>query len=253
MSFFSAIFGKPAAAAAAPSQARAPPASAAGGAARATPTSTNARAIQDLRQTQEVMQKRQEKLEAEILELKTKAKAELDKGHKQKALTMFKHAKEKEDRLLKLVSSGLEKIHTVEAAIEEQVVIGEINRAVNVGTDALKRTAVDTDEVERTMEEFEEQVANIADVSAAISQPIGGAAAYDDDELMRELEGLGPAQAPAAAAVAAPAASSSSSSHVNLPSVPSNPIVVPPAAAAAAKQAMSEDDRLLAELQAQMS
>ncbi|PKI44119.1 hypothetical protein CRG98_035463 [Punica granatum] len=115
--------------------------------------------------------------------------------------------------------------------------------ALRTGAAAMKamQKATNIDDVDKTMDEINEQTENMKQIQEALSAPIGAAADYDEDELEAELEELESAELeeqllqPATTAPAAPV-------HVPAGQRPIRP---------AQKQTAEEDE--LAALQAEMA
>ncbi|MCH82318.1 vacuolar protein sorting-associated protein 32-like, partial [Trifolium medium] len=64
--------------------------------------------------------------------------------------------------------------------------------ALRTGASAMKamQKATNIDDVDKTMDEINEQTENMKQIQEALSAPIGAAADFDEDELEAELEEL---------------------------------------------------------------
>ncbi|KAJ0989722.1 hypothetical protein J5N97_008078 [Dioscorea zingiberensis] len=179
-----------------------------------------------------------------------KASAELEKA-KEYSRSKNKRAALQCVKRKKLYEQQVEQLGKFQLRIHDQMIMLEGAQATTETVDALRTGAAamkamqkttNINDVDKTMDEINEQTENIKQIQEALSAPIGAAADFDEDELEAELEELEGAELeehllqPAAIAPAAPM-------HV-----PSGRQPVPPAP----PKKTSEDDELAA-LQAEMA
>ncbi|KAJ3019763.1 UNVERIFIED_CONTAM: ESCRT-III subunit protein snf7 [Siphonaria sp. JEL0065] len=146
-------------------------------------------AIVKLRESLEMIDKREKYLNTKIeAELKV-AKANASKN-KKVALMALKKKKIYQDQADKLMGSRLT-LETQMSTLEGASVNVELMNAMKTGNEAIKNIHgnLDVDKVEETMDEINEQMGLANEISEAIARPIGGAE-FDDEELDRELEEL---------------------------------------------------------------
>ncbi|KAI0511950.1 hypothetical protein KFK09_012584 [Dendrobium nobile] len=152
----------------------------------------------------------------------------------------------------KLYEQQIEQLGNFQLRIHDQVIMLEGAKATTETVDALRtgasamkamQKATNIDDVDKTMDEINEQTENMKQIQEVLSAPIGSAADFDEDELEAELEELEGAEleaellTPATTAPAAP-----------VHSVPSGKQPLRPAAH---KNTAEEDE--LAALQAEMA
>ena len=249
--FFSSIFGKPAAAKGGSSSGAA---SAGGASAYQKPTTaplvrvatSEARAqIQETVETVEILEKKVALLDAEIEEIKLKAKAKLDKGDKNSALMLIKRAKLKE-ATRDQVNASINKLLQVRDAIDSQVINATITNSLAKGADVLAKTSIAPEKADEVMDALDEQMSNLQATTDALNREIvSGVEVGDDDELLAEIEGFGSAVSPQTTSTSA----QPQKPQISLPTAPQGPINAP----AQEDSTISEDEAFLAELRAQMS
>lgn len=93
----------------------------------------------------------------------------------------------------------IEQLGNFQLRVHDQMIMVEGAKATTDTIDALKtgsaavksiHKSLSIDEIEKTMEDVEEQTANMKQIQEALSTPVGAAADYDEDELEAELEEL---------------------------------------------------------------
>ncbi|GJJ77646.1 charged multivesicular body protein 4 [Entomortierella parvispora] len=145
--------------------------------------------IVELRNTLQMLEKRETFLQTKIdNELKI-AKANATKNRRA-ALMALKRKKQFEGQIEKISGSRLT-IETQVMAIENANVNLETMKAMRAGAEAMKgiHGAMDINKVDQTMEEIRDQMELANEISDVISQPVGGIE-MDDDELAAELDEL---------------------------------------------------------------
>ncbi|KAF9123217.1 Snf7 family [Linnemannia elongata] len=146
--------------------------------------------IVELRNTLQMLEKRETFLQTKIdNELKI-AKANATKNRRA-ALMALKRKKQFEGQIEKISGSRLT-IETQVMAIENANVNLETMKAMRAGAEAMKgiHGAMDIAKVDQTMEEIRDQMELANEISDVISQPVGFGVEMDDDELAAELDEL---------------------------------------------------------------
>ncbi|KAK4755923.1 hypothetical protein SAY87_009680 [Trapa incisa] len=127
-----------------------------------------------------------------------KASAEVEKAKE------YSKAKKKNAALQclkkkKLYEKQIEQLATFQLRIHDQMIMLESAKATTDTVDALRigastmkamNKATKIDDLERTMDEVNEQMEDMKQIQDALSAPIGAAADFDEDELEAELEEL---------------------------------------------------------------
>lgn len=211
------------------------------------------KAIVELREHINLLNKKQSHLQTQILNQENEAKTFLLKGNKTLAKNSLKKKKVYELQLNKL-DNQIDSLEQQLFSIESANLNLETMRAMKQGAKAMKsiHTGMDIDKVDETMDEIREQVELGDEISDAISRPMYTANnEIDEDELDEELDML--AQENNAEILQEPtkAKQSANKDAVVLPSVPSNTLDEP-AKKVAADEEEDEDERALRELQAEM-
>uniref|UniRef100_A0A0A9DSC8 Charged multivesicular body protein 4b n=1 Tax=Arundo donax TaxID=35708 RepID=A0A0A9DSC8_ARUDO len=151
----------------------------------------------------------------------------------------------------KLYEQQIEQLGNFQLRIHDQMIMLEAAKATTETVDALRtgaaamkamQKATNIDDVDKTMDEINEQTENMKQMQDALSAPLGASADFDEDELEAELEELEGAELESQLLepVAAP---------------PVHPVQVPanrPPTRPAPQKATAEDDELAA-LQAEMA
>ncbi|XP_062855319.1 charged multivesicular body protein 4c [Trichomycterus rosablanca] len=196
-------------------------------------------AIQKLRETEEMLMKKQEYLEKKIdAELLTAKKN--GTKNKRAALQALKRKKRYEKQLTQ-IDGTLSTIEYQREALENANTNTEVLKNMGFAAKAMKNAHqnMDIDKVDELMQDITEQQELAQEISEAISKPVGFEEEFDEDDLLAELEELeqeeldnnllevsGPESAP-------------------LPSVPSNPLPSKPV-----KKRQEEDEEDMEELKA---
>ncbi|CAM8961623.1 unnamed protein product [Rhodiola kirilowii] len=139
-----------------------------------------------------------EMLEKKEKVLMRKANAEVEKA---KEYTKAKNKKAAIQCLKKkrLYEQQVEQLGNFQLRIHDQMIMLEGAKATTETVDALRsgaaamksmQKATNIDDVDKTMDEINEQTENMKQIQEALSAPIGAAADFDEDELEAELEEL---------------------------------------------------------------
>ncbi|CDS14366.1 hypothetical protein LRAMOSA06535 [Lichtheimia ramosa] len=147
-------------------------------------------AIYKLRETLDMLEKRQAFLEAKANnELKT-AKVNATKNRRV-ALLALKRKKAYETNIEKINGARMT-IETQMMAIENANVNLETMGAMRAGAEAMKNIhgSMDINKVDTTMDDIRDQMDIANEISDAISRPVGMGEELDEDELLNELEEL---------------------------------------------------------------
>ncbi|KAL7166410.1 hypothetical protein ACSBR2_037146 [Camellia fascicularis] len=205
---------------------------------------TNALAtIDKLNETLEMLEKKENVLIKKAAAEVEKAKEFSRVKNKRAAIQCLKRKRLYEQQIEQLGNFQL-RIHDQMIMLEGAKATTETVDALRSGASAMKamQKATNIDDVDKTMDEINEQTENMKQIQEALSAPIGAAADFDEDELEAELEELEGAELeeqllqPATSAPAAPA------------QVPAGRV---PARPAPQKNTAEEDE--LAALQAEMA
>lgn len=205
---------------------------------------TNALATLDkLNDTLEMLEKKesvlQKKASAEVEKARNYTKAK----NKRAAIQCLKRKKLYEEQMAQLANFQL-RIHDQMILLEGAKATTDTVDALRSGASAMKamQKATNIDDVDKTMDQINEQTENMKLIQEALATPVGAAADFDEDELEAELEELESAELeeqllqPATTAAAAPV-------HVPSGRVPSRPV----------PQRRTEEEDELAALQAEMA
>lgn len=154
-------------------------------------TTNTVDAIQKLGDTEELLTKRRDLLERKIAAELEKAKEFTRQKNKRAALMALKKKK--------LYEGQLEQIENNILRVNEQQMMLESNRATVETVAALRNAAQATKttlqemrigDVDRVLDEINDQTDQMRQIQDAMGQPIGAAADLDEDELLGELEDL---------------------------------------------------------------
>lgn len=147
-------------------------------------------AIQRLRETEEMLAKKQEFLEKKIEQELLTAKKNGTKN-KRAALQALKR-KKRYEKQLDQIDGTLSTIEFQREALENANTNTEVLKNMGVAAQAMKAAHqnMDIDKVDDLMAEITEQQEVAQEISDVISKPIGFGEEYDEDELMAELEEL---------------------------------------------------------------
>jgi len=158
------------------------------GKAKKVPTAQES--IMKLKDTLEVLEKREKYLETKIEKELTEAKKNATKN-KRGALMALKRKKAYEGQIEKIAGARL----TIEQqlmAIEDANVNVEAISAMRSGASALRNIHgnLNINKVDDVMDEIRDQMDLAKEITDAISQPVGFGQEFDDDELSKELDDL---------------------------------------------------------------
>ncbi|KAH9550290.1 hypothetical protein CY35_10G064100 [Sphagnum magellanicum] len=199
--------------------------------------------LHKLDETLEMLEKKEKVLQRKIATEIEKARDFTRAKNKRAAIQCLKRKK--------LYEVQVEQLGNFQLRIHDQMIMLEGAKATTETVDALRsgaaamkaiHKATNIDDVDKTMDEINEQTENMKQIQEALSTPIGAAADIDEDELEAELEDL--EQAELEEQLLQP-------STTQLPPVPahSRPAQLPPQRA---PQKSAEDDEIAA-LQAEMA
>eukprot|EP01114_Cavostelium_apophysatum_P010511 TRINITY_DN2433_c0_g1_i1.p1 TRINITY_DN2433_c0_g1~~TRINITY_DN2433_c0_g1_i1.p1 ORF type:complete len:215 (-),score=71.42 TRINITY_DN2433_c0_g1_i1:80-724(-) len=198
--------------------------------------------IAKLRETLDMLEKREQFLQKKCDQQLAEAKKFMAAKNKRAALMCLKRKKTYEGQMEKLSGARMtleQQVMTLEGA---NVSLEAMN-AMKMGAASMKSIHQDIsiDKVDDTMEEIREQMDLASEITDAIATPLGGEA-FDEDELLGELEELEQEQLDEQLL-------STNTPAQKLPSVPATQLKPSPAKA---KPAVDEDAELAA-LEASMS
>lgn len=161
-----------------------------GGGSKGGKAPTPQEAIQRLRETEEMLAKKQEFLEKKIEQELLTAKKNGTKN-KRAALQALKRKKRYEKQLGQ-IDGTLSTIEFQREALENANTNTEVLKNMGLAARAMKAAHenMDIDKVDDLMAEITEQQEVAQEISDVISKPIGFGEEYDEDELMAELEEL---------------------------------------------------------------
>lgn len=147
------------------------------------------KAIDKLRESLEMLEKRETFLETQITLLKGQAVKYLHEKNKTKALSQLKKCKlwEKE---IDSISGQKFNLETQISALTQAIVNSETMQAMRMGRETLANldAKLDPDKVANVMDDLTENLAKVGEVTDAMARPIGPL--LDDDELLKELDDL---------------------------------------------------------------
>ena len=152
-----------------------------------TITPTPIQAIQSLKETLQTMEKREEYLEKQITLLTNEAKKAMTQKNKPKAVHCLKKRKLIQKQVDSIFNTKLN-IDTQIIALTQAVTNSDVIKSITIGKEALKNSKADPDKVADVMDELEETLAEVDEITDVMSRPIGQT--VDDDELLEELREL---------------------------------------------------------------
>ncbi|XP_073044015.1 vacuolar protein sorting-associated protein 32 homolog 2-like [Primulina eburnea] len=199
--------------------------------------------LDKLNETLEMLEKKesvlQKKASAEVEKARNYTKAK----NKRAAIQCLKRKKLYEEQMGQLANFQL-RIHDQMIMLEGAKATTDTVDALRSGAAAMKamQKATNIDDVDKTMDQINEQTENMKLIQEALATPVGAAADFDEDELEAELEELESAELEEQLlqpATTAPAAAV----HVPSGRVPSRPV----------PQRRTEEEDELAALQAEMA
>ena len=196
-------------------------------------------AIQKLRETEEMLMKKQEFLETKVTTEIATAKKH---GTKNKRLALHALKRKKQyEKQLNQIDGTLSTIEFQREALENASTNAEVLSVMGQSAKALKaaHNHMDVDQVHDLMDDISEQQEVAQEIAEAISNPVGFGNDVDDDDLLRELEDLEQEEL-----------------DEQLLQVPEGPAALPevptaePVAKAPAKKTKAQEDDDMAELEA---
>ncbi|KAM7177198.1 charged multivesicular body protein 4c [Macrochelys suwanniensis] len=193
---------------------------------RAGPTPQEA--LARLRETEEMLGKKQEYLETRIQRELAAAKQHGTRN-KRAALQALKRKKRYEKQLSQ-IDGTLSTIEFQREALENSHTNTEVFKNMGYAAQAMKKVHenMDLDKIDSLMDDITEQQAVAQEISEAISNRVGFGDEFDEDELMEELEELEQEEL------------NKKMTNVRLPSVPSTSL--PSRPASSRKKVEDEDD-----------
>lgn len=201
--------------------------------------------LDKLNETLEMLEKKEKVLQKKIATEIEKARDYTRAKNKRAAIQCLKKKKLYEVQVEQLGNFQL-RIHDQMIMLEGAKATTETVDALRSGATAMKamQKATNIDDVDKTMDEINEQTENMKQIQEALSTPIGAAADFDDDELEAELEELEGAELEET--LLQPAITPT----IPLPKVPTHSHVtpIPPQ-----RQPANHEDDELAALQAEMA
>jgi len=152
---------------------------------------TTGEAIQKLRETEDMLMKKQEFLEKKIETEVTTARKNA-KTNKRAALQALKR-KKRYDKQLQQIDGTLSTIEMQREALEGANTNTAVLTTMNDAAKALKKANadLDVDKVHDMMDDIAEQQDVAKEISEAISNPVAFGQEFDEDELEAELDALG--------------------------------------------------------------
>ncbi|KAL4301725.1 hypothetical protein GQ457_10G017130 [Hibiscus cannabinus] len=157
-----------------------------------TKPETNALTTLDkLNETLEMLEKKENVLLKKAAAEVEKAKEYAKGRNKRAAIQCLKRKKLYEQQIEQLGNFQL-RVHDQMILLEGAKATTETVDALRTGAAAMKamQKATNIDDVDKTMDEINEQTENMKQIQEALSNPIGASADFDEDELEAELEEL---------------------------------------------------------------
>jgi len=148
-------------------------------------------AIQKLRETEDMLMKKQDFLEKKI-EQEVSAARKNAKTNKRAALQALKR-KKRYDKQLQQIDGTLSTIEMQREALEGANTNTAVLTTMKAAADSLKvaNNQLDVDKVHDMMDDIAEQQDVAKEISEAISNPVAFGGEFDEDELEAELDALG--------------------------------------------------------------
>lgn len=152
---------------------------------------TTGEAIQKLRETEDMLMKKQDFLEKKIEQEVTTARKNA-KTNKRSALQALKR-KKRYDKQLQQIDGTLSTIEMQREALEGANTNTAVLTTMKAAADSLKiaNNQLDVDKVHDMMDDIAEQQDVAKEISEAISNPVAFGGEFDEDELEAELDALG--------------------------------------------------------------
>ncbi|XP_053571138.1 charged multivesicular body protein 4c [Bombina bombina] len=184
-------------------------------------------ALFKLRETEEMLTKKQEYLEKKIEQELATAKKHGTKN-KRAALQALKRKKRLEKQLTQ-IDGTLSTIEFQREALENSHTNTEVLKNMGYAANAMKTVHknMDLDKIDELMHDIHEQQDVAQEISEAISRPVGFGEEFDEDELLAELEELEQEDL------------NQQMSNVTLPSVPSSKL---PSRPVSTRKKVEDDD-----------
>ncbi|XP_019175821.1 PREDICTED: vacuolar protein sorting-associated protein 32 homolog 2-like isoform X2 [Ipomoea nil] len=147
--------------------------------------------IEKLNETLEMLEKKEKVLQKKASVEVEKAKEFTRAKNKRAAIQCLKRKRLYEQQIEQLGNFQL-RIHDQMIMLEGAKATTETVDALRTGAAAMKsmQKATNIDDVDKTMDEINEQTENMKQIQEALATPIGAAADFDEDELEAELEEL---------------------------------------------------------------
>ncbi|KNA18108.1 hypothetical protein SOVF_073750 [Spinacia oleracea] len=144
-----------------------------------------------LDETLEMLVKKEQVLEKRAAAEVQKAKEFTKAKNKRAAIQCLKRKRLYEQQAEQVGNFQL-RIHDQIIMLDSAKATTETVAALRSGANAMKamQKATNIDDVDKTMDEINEQTDNLRQIQEALASPIGGAADFDEDELEAELEEL---------------------------------------------------------------
>jgi len=152
---------------------------------------TTGEAIQKLRETEDMLMKKQDFLEKKIEQEVSSARKNA-KTNKRAALQALKR-KKRYDKQLQQIDGTLSTIEMQREALEGANTNTAVLTTMKAAADSLKiaNNQLDVDKVHDMMDDIAEQQDVAKEISEAISSPVAFGGEFDEDELEAELDALG--------------------------------------------------------------
>ncbi|PAV74939.1 hypothetical protein WR25_21198 isoform B [Diploscapter pachys] len=152
--------------------------------------STPQEAIQKLRETEEMLGKKQEFLEKKVNDEIDNARRYGTKNKRQALQAL--NRKRQYEKQLQHIDGVLQTLDFQRQALENASTNAEVLQVMGNASKALKaaHNNMDIDQVHDLMEDIAEQQEVANEIADAISNPVGFNNAIDEDDLMKELEAL---------------------------------------------------------------
>jgi len=214
-----------------------------GGGKKAPPPPTAQESIQKLRETEEMLVKKQGFLEHKIDDEIASARKH---GTKNKRLALHALKRKKQyEKQLQHIDGVLSTIEFQREALENASTNAEVLQVMGSAAKALKsaHNDMDVDQVHELMEDIAEQQEVANEIAEAISNPVGFQHDVDEDELMKELEALEQEELDKELLSVGPTPAA-------VPRLPDAPVEVPTAATKTKAGKKQQEDDDLAELEA---
>lgn len=146
--------------------------------------------ITKMRETLEMLEKRDAYLTAKVDHENAEARKFMHAKNKRAALMCLKRRKTYESQIEK-INGAIMTLQTQLMAIESANITMATMDAMRTGADVMKHAQknMTVDDVDKTMEQIQEQIDVSNEIETAIAQPLGNVL-FDDDELNAELEAL---------------------------------------------------------------